>query len=76
MPEGRHRLRFEFEAAGQPASPKARGVRLGAAICRRQLIAHNEFLFTTSIADLGRPPEDRNVYQQTGSVEAARSHRG
>ena len=48
LPEGRHRLRLEFEPAGQPASPKARGPPGRAQLyVDGQLIAHNEFLFTT-----------------------------
>ena len=47
LPEGRHRLRFEFEPVGQSASPKARGSGRAQLNVDGQLIAHDEFLFTT-----------------------------
>ena len=53
-------------ALASSASPKARVSLRAQLYVDGQLIAHNEFLFTTPIADLVRPPEHRNVYQQIG----------
>ena len=56
LPERRHRLRFEFEppAAGYTQGKGSPG-RAPQLYADGQLIAHNEFLFTTLIADLVRP---------------------
>lgn len=67
-PEGRHRLRFEFEfefefePADQPGFTQGKGLPAGRSCMST---ARYEFLFTVPIADLVRPPEHRNVYQQT-----------
>jgi hypothetical protein len=66
-PEGRHRLRFKFGPAGQPGFTQGNGCPGRAQLyVDGQLIAHNQFPFTTPIADLVPPPEHCHVYQQTG----------
>ena len=59
---GLDEFEFEFEPADQPGFTQGKGLPAGRSCMST---ARYEFLFTVPIADLVRPPEHRNVYQQT-----------